>query len=198
MKTRTTLASIAASGVLALTAAGCGDSSAAGDSADAAEPTTSAPARAAGTADQAAELTVQDPWVKAADSGMTAAFGTLVNSGTDDVVVTSATSDITSAMELHETVENADGSMAMQPKQGGFTVPAGGEHELAPGGDHLMIMNLTRPIQPGEDVTITLTFADGSTQDLTATVKNFTGADEQYQNGDMDMDMDSSEGSGGM
>ncbi|NHA01099.1 copper chaperone PCu(A)C [Nocardioides sp. W3-2-3] len=27
---------------------------------------------------------------------------------------------------MHETVENADGSMAMRPKEGGFVVPAGG------------------------------------------------------------------------
>ncbi len=191
-RTRTTLASIAVAGVLALTVAGCGDDPGAADASSATDPTTAAPA----TAEQAASVSITDPWVKAADSGMTAAFGTLVNAGSEDVVVTAATSDITSAMELHETVENQDGSMAMQPKEGGFTIPAGGEHELSPGGDHLMIMDLNRALEPGQDVTITLTLEDGSTTDVQATVKNFTGADEEYQSGDMDMD--SSKGSGGM
>jgi periplasmic copper chaperone A len=176
---RKTLAALAGAALLTL-AAGCGSSDT--PAADAAAPessTTSTP--------EAQQLTFTDPWVKAADSGMTAAFGTLENTGDQDLVVTSATSDATSAMELHETVANDDGTMAMQPKQGGFSVEAGGQHELAPGGDHLMFMDLTRPLQPGEDVTITLTFEDGSTSEVDAVVKNFTGADENYQNHSSDM-----------
>lgn len=149
-------------------------------------------------ATEAESLTMTDPWVKSAEEGMTAAFGTLVNSGDSDVTIVSAETDITDMMELHETVQNDDGAMAMQEKDGGFVVPAGGEHELAPGGDHLMIMELLRPVEPGEAVTITLTFDDGSTTDVEATVKAFTGADEEYQDGDMsDMgsDEESSEGS---
>ncbi len=139
----------------------------------------------ASTATEAESLTMTDPWVKSAEDGMTAAFGTLVNSGDIDVTIVSAAADVTDVMELHETVQNNDGGMAMQAKDGGFVVPAGGEHELAPGGDHLMIMDLLRPVQPGEVVTITLTFDDGSTTDVEATVKDFTGADEEYQDDDM-------------
>ena len=128
-----------------------------------------------------AELTMVDPWVKAADTGMTAAFGTLVNDGDADVTVVSATSDVTPDMELHETVAGGDGAMAMQPKTGGFVVPAGESHVLEPGGDHLMIMDLTRPVVPGEDVTITLDLDDDTTMDVVATAKEFSGADEEYQ-----------------
>ena len=168
-------AALAASALLTTTLAACGDDPSAPDSSSAAQDDTSA--------SEASLVSIEDPWVKAADSGMTAAFGTLKNSGDQDVVVTAVSSDITSMMELHETVENADGSMAMQPKDGGFVVAAGGEHELAPGGDHLMIMDLSRPIEPGESVTFTLTMEDGSTTDFTAVVKSFTGADEEYQGG---------------
>lgn len=151
------------------------------------------------SATEAESLTMTDPWVKSAEDGMTAAFGTLVNTGDRDVTIVSAETDVTDVMELHETVQNDDGAMAMQEKDGGFVVPAGGEHELAPGGDHLMIMDLLRPVEPGEALTVTLTFADGSTTDVEATVKEFTGADEDYQDGDgdqdMDMDMDEDMGS---
>lgn len=156
-------------------------------------------------ADEASAVSITDPWVKSAKTGLTAAFGTLVNTGETDVVVASATSEITSTMELHETVENDDGTMAMQPKEGGFTIPAGGEHELEPGGDHLMMMDLKRPLQPGEVVTFTLVMEDGSEVAVEATVKSFTGAEEEYQNGEMGMgdtedsnsgtDMGSDEGS---
>lgn len=174
---------------------GSDDATSASDSSSA--PTTPESAAAA-AATEAESLTMTDPWVKSAEEGMTAAFGTLVNSGDSDVTVVSAETDITDMMELHETVQNDDGAMAMQEKDGGFVVPAGGEHELAPGGDHLMIMELLRPVEPGEAVTVTLTFDDGSTTDVEATVKAFTGADEEYQDGDMsDMgsDEESSEGS---
>ncbi len=131
-------------------------------------------------------LEVEDPWVKAADSGMTAAFATLVNTGSEPVTVVSAASEISAVMELHETVAS-DGSMVMQPKEGGFTIEPGDSHELAPGGDHIMIMSLSRPVEPGEDITITLTFSDGSTQDVVASVKDFSGAEEEYLGDDMDM-----------
>ncbi len=159
------------------------------------DPTSSAP-------DQASAVALKDGWVKAARTGMTAAFGALTNDSDQEVTIASATSDITGSMELHETVETSDGSMAMQPKKGGFVLAPHGTHTLEPGGDHLMIMDLNQALKPGQTVTITLTMADGSTTDVTATVKRFSGADEHYQNGDpgddggdMDMnDMDMGDG----
>ncbi len=167
---------------LALALAGCADSTEPAESAE-------SPDDSASQSDRSS-LSLTDPWVKAADSGMTAAFGTLVNDGEEDLVVVSAASEVATTMQLHETVEAEDGSMAMQPKADGFLVPAGGEHELAPGGDHLMMMELTRGLKPGESVSFTLTLDDGSTLDLTATVKAFDGAEEDYQKGGSDgMDM---------
>ena len=138
---------------------------------------------------EAAGVTIEDPWVKAADSGMTAAFGTLSNSSDEDVVVVSAESSPTSSMELHEMTTDDSGSMVMRPKEGGFVIPAGGTHQLDPGSDHLMFMDVTDAIEPGDDVDVTLTFEDGSTMEFTAAGHSFSGADEEYM-GDMDEDMD--------
>lgn len=175
--------------LLTLALAGCG-----GDDDSATDAATTAAEGDAQATDESAFVTVTDPWIKAAKSGMTAAFGTLVNDGPEDVTLTEVTSNITSAMELHETVQNDDGSMAMQPKDGGFVIPAGGEHLLEPGGDHIMIMDLMRPLKTGEVIRFTLTFADGSTTELDATVKPFTGADESYQGGETDGEMDMGSG----
>ena len=50
-------------------------------------------------------------------------------------------------------------------------------------------------LEEAETVTLTLTLDDGSTTDVEATVKEFTGADENYQDGDdSGMDMGSDEG----
>lgn len=164
--------------VLAASLAGCGSDDESTSAAD-----TSAAAGDAEPAAQTAPLTLADPYVKAVDSGMTAAFGVLTNDGDSDVSVVSAQSDAASTIELHETVMDGD-QMAMQPLEGGLTVPAGGTHELAPGGDHLMLMDVTRPLEPGDEVTLTLTLGDGSTVDVTAPVKQIAGGDETYQSGD--------------
>lgn len=130
----------------------------------------------------ASAVTVVDGWVKAADDGMTAAFGILENSAGDDATLVSATTAAAAMVELHEVVM-VDGSMVMQPKEGGIVIPAGGSHELAPGGDHIMLMGVGTALQPGDEITVTLTFSDGSTLDQVFTVKEFTGADEQYVGG---------------
>lgn len=146
--------------------------SACGDSPTAAPKATSAPTA------PAAALSIKDPWVKAADKGMTAAFGTLVNNTDKDVTVVGVASPA-SPMELHEMAMD-DGKMVMRPKEGGFVIKAKANHELSPGGDHLMLMKPAAPIKPGDEVTFTLTLSDGSTIPFSAIAKPFAGAGESY------------------
>lgn len=161
------LAAVIAVSLLALT--GCTPES---------SPTESA-SRPAGDA-----VTIEDAWVKSAEEGMSAGFGTLVNSGDDDVTVVSVTSEASKMLELHETVENEAGEMVMREKDGGFVIPAGGKLALEPGGNHIMMMDLTGPLTAGSDVTFTLTFSDDSTYEFTAPVKDYSGANENYEGGE--------------
>lgn len=133
-------------------------------------------------------LSVNDAWVKAADSGMTAAFGTLVNNTDAEIVVVSAASPV-SPVELHEVV-TVDGVPTMQAKEGGFVIPAKGSHSLEPGGDHLMLVDLASPIRPGDVVEFTLTLSDGGTVAFTAMARPFAGANETYDPGGMSVDGD--------
>ena len=138
-----------------------------------------------GSAPAGCPVPITDQWVKAADSGMTAAFGQLDNPTDQAVTITAASSTAATAMELHEVVDQ-DGAMVMQPVDGGFTVPAGDQLLLKPGGYHLMFMGLTGPIEAGDEVEITLTCADGATTSFTAPAKPFTGAAEDYVGEGMD------------
>lgn len=164
-------------GALALTSAAllaaCGGSEAATD-ADAGEATGD------GTATAADSVTVTDPWLIAADDAMSSAYGVLVNDGPDDAVLVSATTTASPEMELHETVADDAGDMVMQELDGGLTVPAGGEHVLEPGGDHLMLMDVVEPVLAGDEHVITLTFEDGSTLDATFAARDFEGGHEHY------------------
>ena len=142
--------------------------------------TTTPAATAAKASGQAASVTVSDPWVKAVDTGMTGAFFVLKNTGSSPVHLVSAKSTISPMMQLHETVMGTGGTMAMQEKPGGFTIPAGGSHEFKPGSDHVMFMGISAPVKSGTTVTFTLAFEDGSTLPVTAEVRTFTGAKETY------------------
>ncbi|NYF18350.1 hypothetical protein HDC37_003210 [Microbacterium sp. AK009] len=135
-------------------------------------------------------VVISDAWVKSAESGMSAAFGELTNDSDTDVTVVSATTEASSMIELHETVENDDGQMVMREIGGGFVIPADGSMTLEPGGNHIMLMDLTAPLAAGEEVTFTLTFSDDSTYEFTAPVKDYSGANETYEGGEMDMEMD--------
>lgn len=130
---------------------------------------------------KAAEVvSITDQWVKAADGGMSAAFGQLSNAGDQPRTVVSASSPASSRVELHEVVADGSGTKTMRPKQGGFVIPAHGRAELRPGGDHLMFMGLTGPLRTGTETPITLTFEDGSSTTFTAQVRDFSGNQENY------------------
>jgi copper(I)-binding protein len=123
---------------------------------------------------------MDNQWAGAADTGMTAVFGTFVNRGSQAARIVSASSPQAGRVEVHEVVPDPNGATTMRPKDGGIVVPAGGTSELIPGGDYLMLMDLTQSLQPGADVTMTVGFEDGSTLPVTAQVRDFAGGHEQY------------------
>lgn len=133
-----------------------------------------------------AEITVSDAWIKASDGPMTGAFGVISNSGDADVTVVSASTSASEMTELHEVVM-IDGEMKMQQKDGGFVVPAGGEHVLEPGNDHVMVINMQEPIKPGDDVDITLTLDDGTEVSYTAQAREAEVGGEEYVPSDGEM-----------
>ena len=60
---------------------------------------------------------------------------------------------------MHITVREGDVMKMREVK--GFDVPAKGSFELKPGGAHLMLMELKRPIKKGERVPLTLKLEKG-------------------------------------
>lgn len=128
-------------------------------------------------ATMAAGIQTNDLWAKAATKDMSAAFGTIRNTGGADVVITGAKSDA-GPVQLHTTVKTASG-MEMKETPA-FTLAKGGTLTLAPGGNHLMFMDLSKPLEPGEQQAITLTFKDGSTTTLQFPVRAYDGAKEKY------------------
>lgn len=131
-----------------------------------------------------ASISLQDSWVKAADSGMTAMFGTIVNDSDADVRLTSVTTTVSPRVELHEMAPDGSGAMKMREKDGGVVVAAHSSYELSPGADHIMLFDLPAPVQAGTEVPFTFVFADGATAEFTSQVRDFTGAREDYGSGE--------------
>lgn len=132
-------------------------------------------------------LTTKDMWVKAADSGMTAAFGMITNPTNKDIRIIGATSpQYSSMLQLHEVVMNSESnSMVMQQKDAGFVIPAGKTVMLKPGGDHIMFMGIKKPITAGKTIPVTLIGSNGEQLKFWGLAKVYAGANENYEHSGM-------------
>lgn len=120
------------------------------------------------TAAYAADITVQEPYARVVPPGApaSAAFMKLHNNGDSDRKLVSASSDIAEVVELHTHIHD-NGVMRMRPVEN-IEIPAGEEAVLQPGGLHIMLINLKKPMAAGDKVTIDLQFDDGSHQSVEA------------------------------
>lgn len=113
---------------------------------------------------------------KGTDKEMTGIFGTFHNGTDEDVTVTGFTADVEGTYEIHEVVDGV-----MQEKEGGITIPAGGSHEMAPGGDHLMILDHPAEIPAGDVVDLTIELGNGETLEVEdVAVRTMNPGDEDY------------------
>ncbi|MDO5618631.1 copper chaperone PCu(A)C [Kocuria sp.] len=176
------MAAAVAMGALALS--GCANTGGTGQAATPGGTDTGTATAAATT--QNATLTVEQPWMKAADSGMTAVFGTLTNDGDTPVTLTGAQADgISESAELHETVmDEATGSTKMQEMTEPLVIEPGASVTLEPGADHIMLMDLTCAPMAGQNLEIQLDFDGGDSQTVEVPVRDYQGAQEEYAHED--------------
>ena len=114
----------------------------------------------AGSAWAQSAIEIVDPYIRTARPGAPtgAAFMVLKNTGDQDDRLVSAASDIAARVELHTHIDLGDGVMKMTEVEDGIPVPAGGNHPLMRGGDHVMFMGLHDTLEQGQTVAVTLTF----------------------------------------
>ena len=110
----------------------------------------------------AQDIYIENAWVRALPpvKKVTAAYLTVINESDAAVAVVGGRADIAGSVEIHRTRE-VDGLMRMEPIPG--VAVAGGERvEMAPGGTHLMLVDLSFMPQPGDTVELCLILADGN------------------------------------
>lgn len=105
-------------------------------------------------------IEIRDAYMRASrpNAPTGAAFMVIVNHGDTPDRLLGVASDAAARVELHTHRETGDGVMRMSEVPEGFEIPAGGERALARGGDHVMFMGLSHPLEDGARVAVTLRF----------------------------------------
>ena len=110
----------------------------------------------------------------------TAAFMEIHNAGDKPRALVSASSAAAEAVELH-THTNVDGVMQMrQVKQ--IDLAADSITLLQPGGLHIMLIGLKKPLKMGDKVLISLQLDDGSLLELDLPVRKMAGKMNDHNN----------------
>ena len=104
----------------------------------------------------AAQIAVEDAWIRATPPGAKTAAGYLVIRADAADRLVSVSSPSAERVTTHVTVHEGDVARMREVK--GYDVPAGGTLELKPGGAHLMFVNIKAPLKEGMSVPATLKF----------------------------------------
>lgn len=101
-----------------------------------------------------AQVTVKDPWVRGTVTGQKATGAFLQLTTTEAVRLVEARSGAAKIVEIHEMRMEGD-RMMMQAVPGLDLVP-GKTLELKPGGYHVMLIDVVKPLNAGDKVPLTL------------------------------------------
>jgi hypothetical protein len=145
---------VAVAGVLALAVAACGDDGGAEE-----------------TGMDEDTIHVADAWARSPSTDVGAVYFEVHNGAEEEDRLVGASSPAAGRAEIHEMVEQ-DGEMVMQP------VPsvAIGPDETAvfePGGYHIMLFDLTEPLEVDSTITVTLRFENAGEIEIEALVKPY-------------------------
>jgi len=117
---------------------------------------------------ETARIEVADAWARpTVGQGRTsAAYMTIANKSNADDLLKSARTPRAQAVELHETTMTDEGVMLMRKVEGAVPIDAGASLVLQPGGTHLMLLGLQDALRVGEELVLTLEFANAGSVDV--------------------------------
>lgn len=107
----------------------------------------------------AGELVIAQPWSRATAGGakVGAGYMTITNKGSAPDRLVGGSLPQAGHLEIHE-MKMEDGVMKMRPLASGLEIKPGETVKLAPGGYHIMFMNLKEPLKEGEKLKGALQF----------------------------------------
>lgn len=105
-----------------------------------------------------AEVKVSDAWVRITAPGQPVGAGYMTLSSDSDATLVGASTPVAASVELHEM--RMQGEVMQMRRLERIALPARQPVTLAPGGLHLMLMQLKHQIVEGEVVPVELQFSD--------------------------------------
>ena len=136
---------------------------------------------------RAGDLVITQVWSRATPGGAKIAGGylTIENKGTAPDRLIGGSGDFAGKVEVHEMAMN-NGVMTMRSLDKGLAIEPGKTVKLAPGGYHLMLMDLKSPLKQGEKVPLVLEFEKAGKVNLSLEVQGVgaqapAGADHSGQ-----------------
>lgn len=105
------------------------------------------------------DLKLTDGWARETAPGQStaAAYVTISNNGTGDDRLVGASSAVAEHAMVHQSSAD-DGVARMRHLDEGLNIPSKAALQLAPGGTHVMLMGLKRPLKAGETIAVELKF----------------------------------------
>ena len=116
-------------------------------------------------------IVIHDAWTRPTAAGMPmgVAYFTVRNDGPKADAIVAATTPAAAHVEFHQTTL-ADGMARMRPLRE-IVVPAGGTVSVAPGGIHLMLVDLGKPLAAGARIPLVLEFRDAGKVEISLAVE---------------------------
>jgi len=107
-------------------------------------------------------VTIGNAWVRPTVSGQDIGAAYMTFTSNQNVKLTHVESDITKSVEIHS-MSMQNGVMKMRMLEM-LELAAGKPYKLEPGGFHLMLFDLKKPLLDGDQVNFELTFKSGNTE----------------------------------
>lgn len=101
-------------------------------------------------------VAISNAWVRATNPGQAVGAAYMTLTAKQDVTLISVESDVTSSVEIHS-MSMANGVMKMRMLNN-LPLTANEPYILAPGGFHIMLFDLKKPLNAGEKVNLTFNF----------------------------------------
>lgn len=108
------------------------------------------------------EIVIEQPWARAS-IGLKrpgAVYFQVRNTSDEMMVLVGVETDLAEMPQIHETTTNSNGVSSMQRIER-IEIGSGQTYMLEPGGAHVMLMKLRRPMIEGEQFKLTLQFENG-------------------------------------
>jgi hypothetical protein len=108
---------------------------------------------------KAGDLVITQAWSRATPGGAKVGGGflTIENKGSTPDRLIGGSADVADKVQVHEMTMN-NGVMTMRPLDKGLVIEPGKTVKLAPGGFHLMLLDLKSPLKQGDKLPLTLEF----------------------------------------